>query len=397
MRPPFITRLVLAITLVILSAEASLALPPEGSITIGVVRDGASYQDELTDRIEEQVKLLVPGGVTVRFKTAPEFNADWDFARVDDALRAALADPEVDYVLVTGLLASLTVAAGGIDLPKPVISSFPQPEQIIDLPISADGTSLIDNYAFVIVPFRLVADVETFKTLVSIDTLHIAVDNAVADAIMSQIERVEAFEREHGLQVVTLPVHRDAFKNVAEIDSTIQAVMLTYAPRLTTGQRRDLIAQLNAHGIPTFSHMGHRDVELGALAALTPNFSDQLVRRVAMGIAELYRGTDVNDLPVVLSVDSKLLINAKTAVEIGYMPSITVRGSATLLHPEYLDAGSRPLTFDDVLSMAEKQSWTVQIKDTDVEQSRREAQIVRGPMLPQIRGQADAYRLENDF
>jgi outer membrane protein TolC len=397
MRPPVIIRFILAITLVTLSAEASLALPPEGSITIGVVRDGASYQDGLTERIEEQVKLLLPGGATVRFKTAPEFNADWDLDRVDDALRAALADPEVDYVLATGLLASLTVAAGNIDLTKPVLSSYPQPEQIIDLPVSDDGTSLIDNYTFIIVPFRLMADVETFKTLVSIDTLYVAIDNAVADEISSQTDRIEAFEREHDLQVVTLPVHRDAARNAAVIDSTIQAVMLAYTPRLTTAQRRDFIAQLNAHGIPTFSHLGHWDVESGALAALTPDYSRQLVRRAAMNIAELYRGADVNDLPVALSVDSKLMINAKTAVEIGYLPSLAVRGSAVILNPEYLDAGYRPLTFDEVLNMAETQSWTVQIKDTDVEQSRREAQTIRGPMLPQIRGQAEATRLQNDF
>jgi outer membrane protein TolC len=397
MRPPVIVHLIMAVTLLALSAEASLGKPPGRDLTIGVVRDGPSYQDELTEWIEEQVGLLLPRGVAVKFKSAPEFNADWELDRVDDALRAALADPEVDYVLATGFLASVVVATGGVDLSKPVISSYPHPEQIIDLPISSDGTSLIDNYAFVIVPFRLRGDVETFKMLVSFDTLHVAIDHAVVEKVKSRTKEIEAFEREHGLRAKLLPVYLDAARNAEEIDSTIQAVMLAYAPRLSTAQRRNLIAKLSAHGIPTFSHLGHIDVDLGALAALTPDYRKQLVRRVAMGIAELYRGTDVNDLPVALSVDSKLVINAKTAVEIGFVPSLAVRGSATLLHPEYLDAGSRPLTFEDVLNMAETQSWTVQIKDTDVEQSRREAQIVRGPMLPQVRGQVGGTWLENEL
>jgi len=397
MRPPVIAQLIVLVALVTLHVGTSLAQTPEDGVTIGVVRDGPSQQDDLTAGIEEQVKLLLPPGVPVTFKSIPEFDANWEIDRIEVALRAALADPEVDYVLTTGILSSFIVAAGRVTLTKPVLSSYPQPSRLIELPVSDDGKSLVDNFTFVVLPLQLDADLEAFQMMVSFDTLHVAIDDAVVDEAKEYTEEIEAFERDYKIKIKFLPVYRDPAQNAAEIDSTIQAVMLTYAPRLTTGQRRDFIEKLNAYGIPTFSHISHRDVEMGALAALTPDFSTQLTRRLAMDISELYRGKAVNDLPVALTIQSKLLINAKTAVEIGYVPSLSVRGFASLLHPEYLDEDARPLTFDEVLVIAGEQSRTLQIVDTEVEQSRRLSQTVRGPMLPQISAGADADRIENEY
>lgn len=416
MRPPVIVRLIVSIVHAATSSIARVTLsivmllavgmflvtpsharPPQGSITIGVVRDGPSYQDELTTRIEDQVKLLLPPGVSVTFKAAEAFNADWDFTRVDDALQAAIADPDVDYVLVTGFLSSLGVAGGKIPLTKPVISSYPQPEDLVNLPVSADGKSLVKNYAFVVVPLQLQSEIEAFKMLISFDTLYVAIDNEIVDRARSYRDEIETFERENAIHVEFLPIYRDAARNAAEIDSTMQAVLLTYAPRLTIAERQQLIEQFNAKRVPTFSHIGHSDVELGALAALTPDIHKQLVRRAAMDISEIYRGTKVSELPVTVSVESKLLINAKTAAEIDYVPSLSVRGFASFLYPEYLDSGARPLTFDGVLMLAGKQSRRLQIKDTDVEQSLRATQVIRGPMLPQIRSGAEGDVIRNDY
>ena len=54
----------------------------------------------------------------MRLLEAPELDAGWDPARAAGALRAALEDPSVDVVLVTGVLTA--EAARKADLSKPV-------------------------------------------------------------------------------------------------------------------------------------------------------------------------------------------------------------------------------------------------------------------------------------
>ena len=68
-----------------------------------------------------------------------------------------------------------------------------------------------------------------------------------------------------------------------------RAVYLTRLQRLSSEQRRALIDGLNAAGVPTFSMLGHQDVELGALAGVTPDIESQVVLRVALNLGRLMR------------------------------------------------------------------------------------------------------------
>ncbi len=47
----------------------------EEIVTIAVVRDGSPSDENLVPRIEAELSKHVPGGMIVRFKDSPEFNA----------------------------------------------------------------------------------------------------------------------------------------------------------------------------------------------------------------------------------------------------------------------------------------------------------------------------------
>ena len=59
---------------------------------------------------------------------------------------------------------------------------------------------------------------------------------------------------------------------------------------------------------------------------------------MAVNISELMRGaSDVTDLPILVSADPRLLMNAETAVQIGYRPSVATMALATWVNEGALE------------------------------------------------------------
>jgi outer membrane protein len=123
---------------------------------------------------------------------------------------------------------------------------------------------------------------------------------------------------------------------------------------------------------------------MGALATLKPDFRTQTVRRVALNLFHLIRGASAKELPVFLLVDAKLLINAETAVEIGYRPGYETRIYATFINEEAFETGAEPLDLRQVVSIAEEGNTSLTISDAQLETARRDRQVSRSPLLPQV-------------
>ena len=101
---------------------------------IAVVRDGPSPGWPIQELIAEQLGRLMPES-DIEFRGAPEFDGGWSLDGVSAALDQALADTEIDFVVVTGAIG--TAAANRRELDKPVLSSFPQYKQVrAQLPIA---------------------------------------------------------------------------------------------------------------------------------------------------------------------------------------------------------------------------------------------------------------------
>ena len=145
-----------------------------------------------------------------------------------------------------------------------------------------------------------------------------------------------------------------------------------------------MIQALTQRKLASFSLVGHADVELGVLAATTPDLSLEVIRRAALNLGELIRGRGVEELPVALFVDSQLLINARTAAAIGYSPDLRTRSMARILHPEALIQGQQPLTLARTFELAEQGSASLAISQQDVESSLHTRQLARSPLLPQV-------------
>lgn len=396
-RGTFLAVLVLG-ALALVWAGSALAAPATGeqSFTIAVVRDGPPPDpaSALAVMVEAELNSHLPGYYTAKFKRDPAFDAGWDAANAAAALEAALADPEVDLVLVDGAMVTMAAAGDGMTLAKPVVSVYVQRADLMHLPRTADNHSAKRNLAFIAMPSRVINDVELFHSLIPFETLHVLAgetDLAAAGDITADIAKMEQQLDTH---LVTIPAGADADALLASLGDSIEAVYLTGMPRLSTTDRKQLIDSLTGRGIPTFSLIGHSDVHLGVLGALSPDITDQAVRRAALNLSRLIRGETTGDLPVLLTVDSMLLINARTAVAVGYTPDPETRLYASFLDEEAFEGDAEELSLEEAMRMAEAGNTTLAVEQSRLMSIEQDEKLFRSPLLPQM--QADFAHARTD-
>jgi outer membrane protein TolC len=316
------------------------------------------------------------------FKASPAFDAGWRADRMKAALQAALDDPEVDYVFTSGLLT--LQAAVDMDLTKPVISGFVQRLDFFKVADVRADRSQMPNLSFMLIANRAEADILELLELVPSDRIHVLIDEVFVDQLAVLRGEIEELDGATGTEVVVVATSNDVEATLAGLGEDVAAVILTRQPRLSRDQMKRLIQGLNARRIPTFSVEGHGDVVLGAMAARTPELTTGAARRVAVNISEMMRGSDVTDLPILVSADPRLLMNAETAVQIGYRPSVATMALASWVNESALELTREPLVFSQVLQYAERGNLSLAISAQDIVTAEKERDLALSPILPQI-------------
>ncbi|UCE03008.1 MAG: TolC family protein [Candidatus Latescibacterota bacterium] len=385
--PKLLSRVVWSVALTCVGA--SLAPAWSQGLTVGVVKDGPSIEDELVLRIEAELRTMLPAGSSIRFKSDPAFDAGWDHARAETVLRNALRDPETDVVLLVGALVLEQAARPDVQLTKPVVSTLDQRVDMLDIPRSPEGRSRKRNLSFLLIPGDAVRAISQLQDWTPFETLHVAIEKLWADNLAVLQTGLQAFEDSLGVALRVLPVADDADAALAGVGSDVKLVALGDTPRLQTSERRRFIEGLTQRGVATISLKGHEDVELGAVVAWSPNLDRNVARRVALNIHQISRGVPVDSLPVFLSESSQLLVNARTMTDLGY--PISTRLQAFASFTDVLEEEAPTLTLAQVYQEASVGNLTLQVTTEDVEVARQEANISRSFMLPQINTRA-TYR-----
>ena len=373
----FVTACFLFLTSIPLSGQAR-------QVTIAVVQDGPSAENEILGLIEPELKHLAGDATKVVFKTGPAFDARWEAGRFRKVIENAMKDRQVDLVLGIGALVTQEAARPDFKLTKPFVSATVLNGDVPKIPYSEKGHTLKKNLSVVIIPQRAVNDMETFQKMVKFERLHVGVDEVEVLNLSDLKPTLEAYSKKLGVEIVSFPVTPDSQETLARLPEDVEGFYLIPLARATRQARQALIDGLNDRKIPTFSNSGPQDVEMGALATLKPDFRTQTVRRVALNLFHLIRGASAKELPVFLLVDAKLLINAETAVRIGYRPDYETRIYATFINEEAFEIGAEPLDLRQVIRIAEEENTFLTISDAQVETAKRDRQVSRSPLLPQV-------------
>lgn len=155
--------------------------PPK---TIGIVTDGQSrFMTPVEELVVQELQVLATNEFDLRIKRESAFFAKWELTKAKSALRAALADREVDLVLASGVLVTLAAATPDTVLAKPVISTFIQKSEAFGLSYTPTGKSEKPNLSFVVIPNAMATDLKSFRSLVPFSTLHVLVDEKILESL----------------------------------------------------------------------------------------------------------------------------------------------------------------------------------------------------------------------
>jgi outer membrane protein TolC len=356
--------------------------------TIAIVRDGPSPGDSLELLIQQEFEELNAGReIQLTFKAAPEFDAGWNASRMQAALQAALDDPEVDFVVTTGLL--ITQAATRMELTKPVVSAFLQRVDLFQIADLEGNRSLKENLVFVMIANRVEGDLAAIKELEDPARVTVVLPAEYREQLEGLDAEVAALEAASGLPLEVLSASTDVTQILSSVADAMEAALLGPTPRLSTVQRRELFRGFAERGIVTFSLVGHEDLDIGVLAARTPPTAVRVSRRVALNLSELLRGAGTEELPVLVSADPELVIEGTVAAATGFRPSLITLGYATIRNASALQLEEEALDLAGAMQMAELGNPDLAISGQDVEISRRERQLSLSPMLPQINASLD--------
>jgi len=349
---------------------------------IAVVRDGPSPDWDVESDIADQLRRLMRGA-RLEFRGGAEYGGGSTFDGVSAALDRALGDTEIDIVVVTGAMG--TAAASRRDLDKPVVSSFPQYTDHWGQLDASTGRSSRANFSFLVLePDQYTSDTRTSKELLNFSAAHYFLPESWREALPSIGEAISALARSAEIDIDVAFVGTDIPQALASLPPAVEVALLGQLAHLTSDQRAELIGGLNERKIPTFSLQGHRDVELGALAASLPDARQTVARRTALSLSEIMRGRDTEELPVALSVDRQLVINARTAAAIGFPLDYRTLALATVLHPEALEGDRTPLSLAQALELAQQNNASLAITTQDVETALQQQGVAKTGMLPQV-------------
>lgn len=359
------------------------------TINIAVVRDGPTSHLEITELIKPELLHLLGDDYSFSFVESSDFNAQWDPNKFRSVVENALNDETVDIILGVGAMITQEAASDDLVLTKPFVSTTLLTGDVPPLPYSTEDYSLKENLILVILPTARDKDFEVFSKLIQFDTLHFAVPIEELNNLRNTLSKIDSYAKEIGIAIIPVPISKDLKKTIAELPVKSQAFYYLRTPRLSEGERKELIDSLISRKIPVFSGLGLEDIELGVFATNKPNMTQEVARRSAINLFRLIRGEQSSDLPVFLVSDFKLIINGKSAAKIGYYPDYNTRVSATIINREYLEGEVSELNLKDALNIAAESNASLSISSSEVQTSLQESNVARGFMFPQLGLSAD--------
>jgi hypothetical protein len=160
--------------------------------------------------------------------------------------------------------------------------------------ISEDGSSKIPNYSFVLVPKRLISDLNRLASMARTRKIDVLIESRIIDVLGPELSKnVEAFEKANNFDLRIIPISKTNL-SLSNLSSDTRAVYLPLLPGLTPEQRKGLFETLTGKGKLSFSMLGPDDVDAGAFASLAPRITDTLHKRFALNLHQALLGIDTN-------------------------------------------------------------------------------------------------------
>ncbi len=395
---------------ILIGSSIVAPLLSQTTIRIGTAVDGPSRLDlAFRQAVQEELTKLAGNRFSLAFPADRQLVADWTVERAARNVDALLADPQVDAVIALGWAGPAYVVSLS-NLPKTVVAAVIADSETQGAPIevrerTAGGGAVterirvsgVPNLSYISFNLKPGREIEAYREIVPFTRLTFVTQWALEGPWLSPFRsRIEDGFRAIGVETRFVDAELSVDAVLAALPSDTQAVLLDWLPQLDEGEFDQLIQGLTDRKIPSFTLVGQRHVQRGALAGLNRNRNEQrLARRVALNLFNILLGEDAAALPVDFELDQQLMINLETARAIGVDPRYSVLTEAELIGQGRGQA-ARTLSLPATMREAERVNLDLLASERAVEAGLQTVRVARSNLLPQLSASGASSFIDRD-
>jgi outer membrane protein TolC len=338
-----------------------------------------------------ELKSMTKGEFEIRF--TKRIVTDWSISKTQSALETLQNDSEIDMVIMTGLV-SANVAFQKKKLKKPTFAPY-----LLDFNNSSNkvytGSSRHNlNYLLFGSPFDIA--LQNFLSVTSFKNMTLITESKISAVFPGAVEEMQNIASNKGIKlniVICTPEMNDSF---VQVPSDTETVMVTPLPSLNAQSKKMLLEKLLERHIPSYSLGDDLTVDDGMMmSSLSTENRSRRIRRLALNIHSVLRGTSPEALSILFDEKDQLTINLTTANMIGVYPPFDVLNRAKLIGSDKYSKADA-LSLSDVAKLAIKNNLHIIVGKLGVQSEDENINEVRSVLLPQISGNLSYMQQNSD-
>ncbi len=368
------------------------------SVKLGVITDFPE-EDPRRTKIQtmflEEIRKTMGSSRDVTLNPSDLLSANWEMAKAQAHYSELVR--RCDLIIVLGAVSTKAVVAYN-NFNKPTLALGIFEPDVQGIPYTAEGTSGIHNFSYVLNSKNLEAELNTFNEMANFKKLVLLVDKNTTSHFDFSKGKAKLLElsRKTGFEIVPVRVDSDINGSLSKLSQDVDAVYIAMTYERSAEEIKEIAEILIAHKIPSFS-INNQHVNLGIMASISSeNGIEQMVRKLAVMADGAINGETLSDMRVAINQNDQLFFNKLTAQKINFVPTFKVLFTANMVSDESL-LTQPTFSLIQILQKGIDESLDLKISYKDVAFSEQEIRDAYSQFLPDLEVSAtssvmDEYR-----
>lgn len=360
---------------------------------IGMLLDFRSAELEpMMEALRQEIVAVVGEDATIRFPENSVLVNNFDAALAETNYQTLLAN-ETDLIIAFGPINNIIIS-GQTTHAKPTILFGSVNQDIVAID-TAQTTSGIDNFTYLISWQSYARDLETFKTLYDFEQVGVIVEgpSELAQSLRTTLDQTFA---DLGASYTLIPYTSPA--SLTAVVDQIDAVYLAEGFSIPVAERVQLAQILIDNRLPSFTATPREDVERGWMATNQSDENiDQFFRRIALSVEAVVNGQNLATLPIFIDFNERLTLNFNTAQLVDVPLKYSMIATTDLVADFNTIYAERTYSLVDVIQGVLDANLSLASSRKDVALAEQDVKTARSNYLPSLTASGTGTYIDPDL
>ena len=343
----------------------------------------------------EEIRRTLGSSRQATLNPSDFLSADWNMQEAQAHYSQLIK--RCDLILVLGAISTKAVVElNAFDTPTLALGILDATVQ--GIPHTAEGTSGVRNFSYILNSKDLETEVNTFGEIVNFKKLALLVDKNSTihfDFPKGQSKLMDLSDKT-GYEMFPVRIDADIAGSLSTLPRGVDAVYIAMNYERSPEEIKQIADILIEKKLPSFS-INNRHVDLGIMASISSeNGIEQMVRKLAVMADGAINGERLSDMRVAINQKDQLFFNQLTAQRIGFVPPFKVLFTANMVNSDsLLDLPTFSLI--QIIQKGMEENLDIKMSDRDAAFSEQELREAYSQFLPDVEISAavaamDVYR-----